>query len=437
MRGDQQMNIGRSVLLAGAIASFLALPSRAAEIHVPAQAPTIQEAIDRANDGDIIRIAPGLYPENLVARGKMITLSSTSCPQNTVVFGGRRGSTLQVESPGIRIDGLTIAGGLAEQGGGILISTGLVPGPPIDVELGRVILQANEAQEGGGGLAVVSYVPGTPVIVRLENSLLFNNRAERAGAILLESNLPGGILHVLMVNCTVADNRAVVEGAGLAVQGEVLSQEPGGPLTFNTIFWNNRLESDEVQDLFNLEEGAVRFSNISDGQFAGEDGNISEDPLFRNAPLGDYRLLPESPCIDAGVSAVGGLVAPDLDFQGSIPVDDPDVPNLNGGIQEMGYVDNTAPFIRGDADGNTLHDVSDAIYTFNYLFLGGGESCLASMDSNDDERLDISAGIFTLTFLFLGGAPYSPPYPFQGLDPTKGADPLPCRNYPVACWPPE
>jgi hypothetical protein len=29
-------------------------------------------------------------------------------------------------------------------------------------------------------------------------------------------------------------------------------------------------------------------------------GNISADPLFRDTAAGDYRLLPSSPCIDAG-----------------------------------------------------------------------------------------------------------------------------------------
>jgi hypothetical protein len=37
-----------------------------------------------------------------------------------------------------------------------------------------------------------------------------------------------------------------------------------------------------------------------DGDMTGVYGNISADPLFRDAPAGDYHLLPASPCIDAG-----------------------------------------------------------------------------------------------------------------------------------------
>jgi len=38
------------------------------------------------------------------------------------------------------------------------------------------------------------------------------------------------------------------------------------------------------------------------GGYPGE-GNISDDPLFRDPASGDYRLLPDSPCIDtAGTS---------------------------------------------------------------------------------------------------------------------------------------
>ena len=42
-------------------------------------------------------------------------------------------------------------------------------------------------------------------------------------------------------------------------------------------------------------------------------GNIDADPLFLNAPRGDFRLRPESPCVDAGTEAEA---SPEADFEG-------------------------------------------------------------------------------------------------------------------------
>lgn len=45
---------------------------------------------------------------------------------------------------------------------------------------------------------------------------------------------------------------------------------------------------------------SIKNSLIRDGEFAGVDGNISDDPMFANASIGDYHLLVGSPAIDMG-----------------------------------------------------------------------------------------------------------------------------------------
>jgi hypothetical protein len=84
-------------------------------------------------------------------------------------------------------------------------------------------------------------------------------------------------------------------------------------------------------------------------------------------------------------------------------------------------------FRRGDANDDAGVDVSDAIVTLEFLFLGRGViSCEDAADSNGDGDVDITDGIYTLTYKFLGGQPPPPPSPETcGHDPSDG-DPLTC-----------
>ena len=52
--------------------------SATATIRVPGNEPTIQAAIDAAQNGDRIEVSPGVYAENLDFLGKAITVASTS-----------------------------------------------------------------------------------------------------------------------------------------------------------------------------------------------------------------------------------------------------------------------------------------------------------------------------------------------------------------------
>jgi DNA-binding beta-propeller fold protein YncE len=84
-------------------------------------------------------------------------------------------------------------------------------------------------------------------------------------------------------------------------------------------------------------------------------------------------------------------------------------------------------FIRGDFNRDGGLDLSDAVATIGYLFLGAASSgCLDAADSNDDGRLDTSDAVYVLAHLFLGGAQPPAPYPEAGGDPTT-EDALRCR----------
>lgn len=89
----------------------------------------------------------------------------------------------------------------------------------------------------------------------------------------------------------------------------------------------------------------------------------------------------------------------------------------------------TVRFQRGDANGDGIINLSDAVSTLGFLFLGKATpSCLDAADANDDGLVDISDALATLGFLFLGGTEIPLPGPDTcGTDPTT--DELSCDAY--------
>ncbi len=77
-------------------------------------------------------------------------------------------------------------------------------------------------------------------------------------------------------------------------------------------------------------------------------------------------------------------------------------------------------FLRGDVDGSSGINLSDAIAALQFLFLGGFEPlCQDAADANDDADLNISDPVFVLQWLFIGGTVPPTPGPLAcGLDPT-------------------
>ncbi len=84
-------------------------------------------------------------------------------------------------------------------------------------------------------------------------------------------------------------------------------------------------------------------------------------------------------------------------------------------------------FVRGDADQNAAIEITDAVATLGFLFLGAERPfCMDALDANDDGALNVTDPVFTLNFLFLGGAALPAPHPGPEIDPTEDA--LDCDN---------
>jgi predicted outer membrane repeat protein len=106
----------------------------AAVIGVPADVPTIQDAVDVAEPGDVVLVAAGTWNETINVRGKSIVLRGAAGSLATTLDGrGLEGSVIRCvgeETAETRIEGFTITGGSGDVnahgsdstiGGGLLI----------------------------------------------------------------------------------------------------------------------------------------------------------------------------------------------------------------------------------------------------------------------------------------------------------------------------
>ena len=82
-------------------------------------------------------------------------------------------------------------------------------------------------------------------------------------------------------------------------------------------------------------------------------------------------------------------------------------------------------FIRGDSNGDSSLDISDAVKTLEILFSSGvGTACEDAIDANDDGLIDIADPVRLLDYLFVG-AP-EPPAPGAQCGEDETGDALVC-----------
>ena len=194
-----------------AFAFLLALATgsaaEAATIHVPADAATIQQAIDAAAPGDTVLVAPGTYVENLTFLGKAITVVSEGGPSVTVIDGNWAGPVVAFtsgEPRGAVLRGFTIQRGASSfSGGGVLvqnssptiadnwiIGNGACSGAGVYSSFGSPLIQGNRIARNflygcTGGFGIGVYIGGDSAAELIGNSITDNNGPAHGGGVTL------------------------------------------------------------------------------------------------------------------------------------------------------------------------------------------------------------------------------------------------------------
>jgi len=203
-------------------------------IHVPGNVSTIQGAINVANTGDTVLVAPGTYFERINYRRKAITVESSAGAAATILDGSSGGSVVQFAQglgPPVGqnsvLRGFTLTHGSAFFGAGIDCGDG---SPRIQA----CIVKLNSALQGGG-------IWGTPLV---EDTLITSNYADDQG---------GGVWgSATLLRCQVTDNHALNQAGGIwcdppsqpliqgcTISGNYLNDAHGSP---GGILGNPRLE---------------------------------------------------------------------------------------------------------------------------------------------------------------------------------------------------
>ncbi len=308
----------------------------------------ITSALNNAVEGDVVRVMPGTYVENIsiprgvqvLGSGSLVTIVNGGGANNTVTMGGADANTM--------LDGFTITGGRGSAGGGIfvngdaVISNNTIIGNKVigfpgfqssgggifvtgnALVIGNMILQNSVVIGQGGGIAVNG---GSPIITR--NTISGNKvMADPDGffgygggiAVLSASARPsvtsnvitdnsadqaGGGVDIFLSQPTVAGNtiarnraglkgRSVGHGAGIEVAGDKDHPSSTAPVIINNlILYNTSLrKAGGVETLYARPYFRSNnfFGNSPDnfkgkGNPIGSLGNVSIDP---NLPAGSF-----------------------------------------------------------------------------------------------------------------------------------------------------
>jgi len=289
--------------------------------------PNIGAAMAAAEDGDVIELADGVYTgtgnRDLDFEGKAIVIRSQSADPTACVIDcdGSPGDPHRAfefmlgEDETSVVEGLTIRGGFAWKGGG-LIAYNASPG------IVNCIFEDNGADQEGGG--IYGYLCGSSI----SGCTFARNTSPSGGGIYLyqcfgmqissgtfsgNAATSGSALYCQSSSPTIAHTICVFGTDGEAIGGD---QGANPVLTCCDVYGN---------------AGGDWVGRIADQ--AGINGNFSADPLACAPEDGDFSLGSDSPCAAANNPGCGLIGAWPVGC-GAADVPDPDLPHRGLTLRE-------------------------------------------------------------------------------------------------------
>jgi parallel beta-helix repeat protein len=365
-----------------------ASPLLARVINVPGEYTTIQAGIDVSANGDTVLVGPGEYHEYFIIDNRNILLTSSNGPNTTNIYGFcilrfgidstcvirglcfigtenqysaplitcYRGITPKIEGnilrnnlgPGIESHGGNpiIRGNIIRdnwvRGNGGGISLGFPDYPSDNSEISRNIICHNRAgftvhgDGRGGGIYIIGNA-------RIFNNLIYDNAASEPiaggdGGGIWRGQLLGDTGHATIIfNNTICNNIAKLNadhgrGGGLFFSS---NGDQDSLIVVNNIiafnYWGGNVKGQPFDSMYFYWDYNLIYEDTTIGFPHGEH-DICLDPKFVDTMSENYRLLANSPCIDAGDPS--SPLDPDSTradigayfFDQSVGIDDPGAP---------------------------------------------------------------------------------------------------------------
>ena len=288
------------------VGSLGTVPASAAELPV-ATGGSIQAAIDAAEPGDVVAVGPGTFVEDLDFRGKAIAVVGRG-PASLVVGtgGGPVVRFVRGEGPQSVLDSLTITGGAAAAGGGILID-GASP------TIVRNVITGNRASGQGSGVAIRGDDDTVPTPHLANNLLAYNTNLDGVGDphtiqvtnaapvivnnTIVEGDSNGILLAGDAAAATVVMNNVIaLNGTARERRGRGICDFSGGAVILYNAFFRNTVAA--------LLTRGGQYRRIGAAERALGDPNLAHNtdrsPRFVDARRGDFRLRANSTAMRGG-----------------------------------------------------------------------------------------------------------------------------------------
>ena len=437
-------------------------------IHVPSDQATIQAAINAANTGDTVLVAPGTYSENLNFNGKLITVTSSGGASVTTIDGGAKAPVVifnSGEGPNSVLNGFTLQNGRADgtisnqnfDGGGVSIHS---TSPTIT----NNIIQHNTACASGGGIAVEFSSS------RIEGNTVQNNtqsgcsggygggiaiggagQAQIIGNVIVNNTWPSGDGGGISMNAagtpTIRNNIITgnaATGVSPASQGGGISMinDSAALIVQNLIYNNSAGQGGGIYfGVPSGDRGPVLVNNTIVGNFGGSQGsavyaqgfdnqvqffnNILSGPSGQNAVYCDATYIPQPPTFtnnDAyspNGTGLAGTCASQSGQNGNISVDPQFVNVATGDF----HLQTTSPAI--DAGTNAAPSLPQTDFAGNPRILDGNNDCVSTIDLGPYELVRAANASFSTNALS---------FPNQAIGTSSSAQPVTLTNTGATCF---